>query len=484
MIQTSSPLGNLLILAILMGIAGHSVSLWRRGRWWAFDPLNAFWAGVLTCYVHQPLSYGEVFIGWHGEALFNKTLLWIVFGLFWVVVGYELVVGCRWGYALPHPPPKLIPGRLAFVAYLFILVGIFGYSYIVSVSGGWTQWLSVGRGDTNYERVSGYVGILTSMLPVGVVLLLFHAELHRVGAVKRMAIWALAGMALLWFIYLGTRSRTITFTGAMLMAWYLPRRTQPPLPILCALFVGLLVLTTFQGEYRDRFTNLCVNVDATEWQEVRQVSLPKWLGGQGKEARGHEISRGAEFNCVMTTVKLVPEEVPYSYGYGFLECFTRWIPRDFWPEKRYPHLESKQALFRLGELTDFVPLRGRPDLVAGPAFTFAGVWYHVGGMLGLIVGGLYTGVLLRVIRTFLERSPRSEGAILIYPHLLMVGFFEAAFEPMEWTIRLPTNVLPLVVILYLCRQHAGPLRMCGRRLRRRLVGPRRHLASEHTGIRS
>jgi hypothetical protein len=91
------------------------------------------------------------------------------------------------------------------------------------------------------------------------------------------------------------------------------------------------------------------------------------------------------------------------------------------------------------------------DMLMGPAFTFIGHWFYVGGPIGLIFGGLLTGVLFRTIRTLYDRECRSEGGILIYVSLIGIGFSEAVSTPLAWLSSLPFVLGPLALILFLCR---------------------------------
>ena len=88
----------------------------------------------------------------------------------------------------------------------------------------------------------------------------------------------------------------------------------------------------------------------------------------------------------------------------------------------------------------------------GPAFGFVGHWYYVGGFLGLAIGGVITGILLRLIRGFYDWGRHNESVVVIYPYLLSIGFGEAAATPMGWVTGLPFVLLPLIILLRLCQQ--------------------------------
>lgn len=449
MIITPSPLADILIICILGLIAIHSLKLKNQWRWMLLDPLNMFWAGVLVVYVLQPISYAKTFIGWHQDGVFEETLFWILFGLVFVIIGYDYPIGHIRERLVPRCPVKFIPVRLAMGGYVLIALGVIGYLYQFDSAGGLYKWLAVGRGGTDWENVSGYLAALADLLPIGVLVLLFHVEMHNVTKTKRIIIWLLGGLLLLWFIYLGSRSRTIMFVLVLLSAFFLPKRKNPPTWLALTVFMLLAVLVNFQALYRESFTNLSLNFDTIDIEEAYRRTAPGFLGGD-LHTQNKEVSGGSEFNCVMSVVELVPEKVPFNYGYGHLEIFTRIIPRAIWPDKVYPAMESVQGVLREGRLSS-ATVRST-NLLMGPAFTFAGHWYYVGGAFGLAFGGLLTGLMLRLIRHIYDREFPSEGDIIIYSTLMTIGFGEAAGTPLLFLTSIPILLIPLVPFFYWARK--------------------------------
>jgi hypothetical protein len=448
----SGLLDEVLVSCIAALIVAHTLSLIRRDRLLLLDPLFAFWAGVMVIYVGQPLSYRRLFIDWHGEDLYEMTLAWTILGLLCVVAGYEWNLGVRLGWKLPQAPAKLSPAKLTLAGATLVLVGVGGYLYLFAASGGVVEWLSVGRGGTDYDNVSAPLAQLADALPLGVILLLFQLHFHPSPWPKKILVWLLAALLWWWFFYLGSRSRLIGFTICVMGAYYLPARKSPPLALAGLVFFALFILGNFQSAYRDKFTGLSFHFNEIDPREARASVLPVFLGGD-PSLQSDAVFSGIEFNCVMTVIELVPDKVPYNYGYGYLELFTRWIPHALWPDKIYPQMEAVQGVLREGNLS-LANVRDS-DLLMGPAFTFVGHWFYVGGPIGLILGGLLTGVLLRAIRTIYDRGSRSQGGILIYVSLIGIGFSEAVSTPLAWLSTLPFALGPLVLILFLCRATSG-----------------------------
>jgi hypothetical protein len=156
---------------------------------------------------------------------------------------------------------------------------------------------------------------------------------------------------------------------------------------------------------------------------------------------------------VATTVRLTPDIVNYNCGYSLLELITRPIPRGLWPGKRYPMIEALHPIMKQGKLSQRTVATGKGKLLVGPAFTFAGYWYAVGGPLVLMLAGFLTGCFFRVIRMVYDRSPGNEGDIVLYASLVMLGFYEAAATPLVWVFGLPSSLIPLLLAIMYSRVH-------------------------------
>lgn len=451
MFGTPTLTGDILLLLIILIIAAHSIYLWRRGQWLALDPLNAFWGGVVFVYVLQPLAYGDMLIKWHTAAVFHETLLYVGVALLSIILGYQTIGWQKLAHRLPAMPARLQSRRLVIAAFVIIGLGLIGYMYMIASAGGLWEWLSKSRGGTDWENVIAYIALLSRFLPLGAALLLFSVTLRPTLRFYKIIVWALSVLILVWFIYLGQRSGSFLWCLTMLAAYYLPTRKNPPLPLLVALFFAMSVLVTFLGHYRQHFRELSFHLNEIDMQEARARALPNVLGGSA-EAKSRDVTRGLDFNCVMTAVELVPEQVDYNYGYCLLEFVTRPIPRALWPMKRYPHYEAFTPIYDRGGLSEYwVPTASEP-ILAGPSFTFVGHWYAVGGPVVLLVAGILTGGMFRMIRTIYDRAPGSEGDVLLYYCLIPIGLSEAVTTPLFWLFTLPFVVIAVLVVLSLCRE--------------------------------
>lgn len=456
MLFTNSILADLWLLCILALIAGHSLVLVRSRRWLALDPLNAFWVGVLIVYVVQTIQYEQVLTAWHSADIFEETLFWIFFGMIWIVVGYELRWGVRVGLRLPPVAQRLAPNKLILSALFLIGLGLIGYAYQIDSAGGLYAWLAIPRGGTDWAMVSSYLAGLADLLPVGIILLVFQVNIHNSALLRKIFVYSLAFLMLFWFFYLGTRSRTISFTILIFAATLLPRKTNPKFWLSAATVMLLFIATNFQQNYRGYFYNLSFNLDKIDMDIAYKTVMPGFLGGDPSISSAM-ASKGLELNCVMSVVELVPQQVDYNYGYGFLEVFTRPIPRAIWPGKIYPAMESVQGVLRKAQLSGSY-VRDL-DILMGPAFTYVGHWYYVGGAIALVVAGLITGAIFRIIRTYYEHNYHFQGVPILYALLISIGFSEAVATPFYWLYTLPLILIPFWIVLKICRDKRSGISM-------------------------
>ncbi|PPD49816.1 MAG: hypothetical protein CTY16_03075 [Methylobacter sp.] len=443
-----SEIADFLLMSIIALILGHTMKLYYQKRWFALEPLNAFWVGIYMSYISPIISFENILRSWHADGVFEETLFWILFGFIWLIVGYELKIGVRLGRHLPRIADNISPFKLKLFGWLLVGLGFIGYIHLFESSGGFYAWVAVPRGGTNYEEIIGYLGQLADLLPAGISLLVFQVYIHPSSKLEKLVPWMLAALMLWWFIYLGTRSRTIMLTISLLAAVYLPKRKNPPLYLILSILLSLMIITKFQSNYRNYFTNLSFNLDQMDLQEAYGVSVPTFLGGSSASKK-ELVSGGLEINCTLSVVELVPSNVDYNYGYGHLEVFTRLIPRALWPNKIYPGMESVQGVLKEAQLSGAY-VRDR-DLLMGPAFSYIGHWYYVGGAVALVIAGIATGIFFRAIYSYYDYNSNSQGTVILYSLLIPIGFGEASTTPMSWVFTLPFILIPLGVVLRFSR---------------------------------
>src|SRR5271170_4201311 len=286
MFFTPSGTVDLLLLLIVGTIGLHMVLLMRRKQWLALDPLNPFWGGVLATYVLQSYSYYDSLVSLYSLDLLIKTLFMTWWAVVFVILGYESRLGSKWGMKLPNLPARLRPFGLFMSAMCMLGFGVFGYIYLMMSAGGFSAWIAVGRGGTQWTDINGYIAALENFFPAGVLLLLFCAEFFGSTVAFRVMAWAFGVLTWVWFVYLGTRSRTILFLMGLMAVYYVPRRKNPRLATIAVGAVAIFLITSFQAFYRGQFTDRSFHLNTLDGQEVKAKIFPRALGGQRDEQAG------------------------------------------------------------------------------------------------------------------------------------------------------------------------------------------------------
>ena len=453
MFLTPSPLADILLLCIVGVMVAHSLYQIRRGRFMMMDPLNAFWGGCLVVYFIQPISFYSTVHSWRAEGIIEETLFWIFVAMISVVIGYELPVGIKVGSRLPTLPARLNPSKLVFAAIILLGLSFLAMWYQASLAGGWSFWISNVRGAA--PMATSYITDFQGLLPVGVLLLFFADQLYGdTRTFRRGAVWALMWLTWLWFVYIGSRSRTVVCMIFIVAAYYLPRKKNPPLRLIIPTMVALFFLANFMAFFRGNFTDLSLHFEKLQWTDVKVKIFGAFLPNDPDVRLAKSdamVSGGLEFNVVAATVELVPSRIGYNYGYGLLELFTRPIPHSWWPDKRYPRMEAYTPILFQGSLGGSWSTDTYLPILAGPSFTLVGFSYAAGGPIGTIFFGIISGVIFRIFRTFYDRDPNNQSHMIVYILLLQIGFGEACAEPFYWPIRLWAVFLPLILFLYLCQ---------------------------------
>ncbi len=440
MIFTNSYISDFILIATIAVISLHAKILHNRGRLIIFEPLFTFWAGILITNIYQPIIYYKQLLNWHQSPDIQYALFMSLFGVCFVILGYELNIGRRLRQRFIGHGLGLKPRNLLNVSLFSGAIGLVAYFIAFNSAGGLSQWLSNPRGGTDYAVLSGY--LTQSMEFLGLSIWLFYYWALNVNTNK---FWSAIGIVvgliyLFWLFYLGTRSRLIIFTVLLLGSYFLPRKKIPNIAFSILLFVILLFATKLQETQRSNFKNLSFDVEQSAIWDVFNILT---TGGNASD----EIvaSKGLDFNVTVTTLELVPDKVSFNYGYGLLEIITRPIPSFIWPEKNYPLAESFQGVYRMGGLTE----SNSPgkDFLAGPALNFVGYWYYMFGFVSLCLGGLMTGIIYRAIGSLGMASPETEGNYILLLFLSQIGFVDAAATPLTWIFIIPINILPLLFIL-------------------------------------
>lgn len=437
----------LLLLLVVSVPVFYYVTSAERFRFF-LNPINTFWLGYVYFAALEPaLRLGD-WVSLFGEATFRKALL------MYIVAGMAVCVGSRISYAdriasqLPKVRVEHSERRLLFLGFAILFTGLAAHAYIVAISGGWTEYISVGRTSTKYLEFSAYINSLVYFEPLGILVLLAYCQSKRAGHLLRVLVICLFGLQALWFLYSGTRSGMIALTVIYFGAKYGPIRKNPRSVELAVAVVSLVVIVGFIQTYRYEFFGGQFN-NSESPDELLANSLRSYVG----DATESDVPVGSEFGMTLAAAEYIPSTLPFEYGYQFLEIFTRGIPRQLWPEKVYPEGESWDSFHRVAGTSQSLNSAG---LLAGPTAGFAAKWYYAGGWIGLLIGGLTAGFALRIAYGWTSRIPGMTGAI-IATATANIGFSEV-LTPVTWIVSwLPSFGLVVLLTVMVMRETKVPL---------------------------
>ena len=414
-------------------------------NWWFLDPINTFWPGYILFGVVEPWSFRQDWIDIYGaDTTIRTQTMYLVAGVC-VCIGYRLRLGDRVASMLPAVRGRDHNQKFVILGVTVCVIGLAAYAYVIAASGGLYEFLAISRTNIDYSEISGYVINLLAFVPLGLLILLCvsYSVSHYVFLRKGALVGTLAYAA--WAVYSGTRSGIIAVAVILLGSVYGPRRRHPH-PLIAVLALGVVVvLVGFTKQYRSAFYGGQFHGDETSHQMLEN-SLKSYVNSASSAA-----PLGAEFSVSAAVVQYVPDMVPYDRGHMLLELFTRAVPRSLWLDKVYPEGEAWDRIHRIAGTAGWINAAG---YVSGPAPSLVGKWYYIGGALGIVIGGVWTGVFLQAIRKY---TLRYSGVARV---ILAVGFAPLGFSemnnPMLWPITwLPTTGVGILLIVILSRKGAS-----------------------------
>ncbi len=449
-----------LLLAIfcvpVVAIAGQ----WRAaGSWHFLNPVNAFWLTFVYAGVAQPLLSDNKWIPFYGEAVFLQTLaMFLVLGIAFAV-GYSLPLAPRASRLLPDFVAPSQP-KIFWMGLLLLGIGLLGYAIVMDASGGAAYYLSAPRENTNFE-LSGYVYTLPRVATLGLMILLCQAFSLRGAVPYKIAVVALALVNLVWQAYTGTREGTIMMLVILFGSIYAAQRRNPPLIAVALLLPTIFFVFGFIPTYRGEFRDLSFNLKDSPGQVVDRsfgfFSDPKFGNVAPSTYRAEQgPDLWSDFGMAISTTYYVPQRVRFDYGYMLLEVLTHGVPRAVWPGKIYPESVAWDRFHRVSNISTAENLEG---LRGGPSPTMVGKYWYIGGWIGLILGGIFSGFCFRLLWEFLSRQLVHVTGVILLVASAGLGGMEM-IHPLAWSVYfwLPTVFVPYLLFVWISRDTNQPAR--------------------------
>jgi hypothetical protein len=417
-----------------------------RGRKWYFlNPINTFWLAYLNFGFVQPLLEKEEWVGYYGEDVFIKTTsMFLVLGVA-VAIGYHLKFGKRVAHRIPVICRVESLSKIFGCGIVVTGIGLVAYTYFIIIAGGWSQFTAIARTAIALEwDRAGYLLVLPRLVSPGLLILLCHAYIQKGQKTYKVIVTSLAVLHTLWLLYSGTREGVILMTIIILGSIYGVRRKNPSIVLLVGAALLIVFLNAFIANYRDRFYNLTFNLEGETSSDIYSRAAEFYAPSQSSG----QLYLGTEYGMAIAAAYYIPDRLDYDYGYMLLDVFTKYVPRQLWPEKIYPDAEAWDRFHRIARTSNSPNAQG---LIGGPAATMVAKYFYILGWPGLILGGLSSGLLFRMTWEHVNRYPAIASTILMVGTSVL-GFLEMA-HPLGWTILfwVPTVGLPLFFIMFVIR---------------------------------
>ncbi len=411
--------------------------LWTRGSMDFFEPVYFVSLLYVLVFFLRPL---QILYDYHARSrfmpadleLFQWVLLVGALGFVCFRVGYASRIGASMGRRLPNVSGPWQHHRVVRIAAMYTLIGIVGFSFAATQAGGFSLFFGTLRG----RRLLGEQGywILASTLVLvqaaTIVVGTYYFKTRRLGAlfVFSLVLSVAAGLSL------GSRSEVLIVLVTLLVIFYYLRRFRPGRlvtnTVLIGLFAGAALLFVV--------TQVAVRKQLLEGGELGEISLTSLAT---EDIASRFLDEFSQFDWFVIVRNIAPRELPFQYGKTFLEFFSRFVPRAIWPEKPDP------ISFRISMMVGGAR-SGHPSTILGELYLNFNV-------LGIIVGSLIIGIILRALYAYLQQNRSNPAVILLYAYTFasLHRFFTRAFAPKMFGFLL--FLVPTILALRLVEQRKG-----------------------------
>jgi len=390
----------------------------------------------------QPFQNKEAWIELRGADTFEQVLAMFVMVGLAAWAGYTRPAALSAARRIPIIGKREFPPRYPLIGLACIAVGVLAYLEIIAASGGWERYISQSRTATNYQEISGYLVNLTTIIPVGLLILMGYTFSRRNALTVKVLVVASTAAYSLWCIYTGARSGVIAMAIIVLGAVWGGKKRNPPIAVILIAAVTVVFFVGFLKRYRGELYGGSWHSDLPITEVVRG-SFDSY--SDRSETGGLDV--GSEFGMALAAAEIVPTSLDFDRGYMLLEIFTRGIPRAIWPDKAYPEGESWDKFHRTAGTSSWVNNAG---FISGPAPGLVGKYYYMFGWPGLLFGAAWSGFLLRLLKEYVARYDGICFTLLAVA-IANLGFSEMN-NPFSWLLYwLPSTGIASGLFVFIAR---------------------------------
>lgn len=395
--------------------------IYRMWSKWPLDIIGIFCLDFMLFYGFRALAVGFGLDGVYPDYLFSgtppvvQTNMVILVFLLCVAAGLFLggTTSARATWVFPSFKGQLSVRRGFAVAFALTAVSTVMTLFLMSRFGGFGGLIRAGKLERElaglfFLRIVPGLGAVVSSATF---LELVRRRRQRFSSSARVQAVATAGMALLngfWVFAWGARSLlaivvfmllagTVVFRTGSAPARFRRRRLWMGLTVVLLVAAGAIVGLRFARDYASRGE---LNATIADQSLVRQVSV---------------ASNATYYDAVVLSVRDWPRLHPHRGGEDFSTGIAGVVPRAIWPDK--PESIVPGAWFRRVY---------EPSVQNGWPMGSTGEWYLNFGLLGVVVGGVISGICLSIASRSLARAPTSPmifvTTVIIGLQVLDVGF--------------------------------------------------------------
>lgn len=407
------------------------------------NPVNSFWIIFIYFSAIQPFTnIADYNAKFDGENVTVALLAFSFSGVF-LYLGNRLSLGTKLARNLPVVSDAS-SGRLDVLARFLLLLGISLTLMLIQAYGGWVAYFQRAQLRLLEVDVSDYL-TLGPRICIFAMLIGLSSAVYQRRKFAVLSFCALGIALLIWFIYHGSRSSTILVAIVLFGSFYASRMRTPNLLVFLIFAVVLTLTVGFIGAYRAVFSDFAAS---TQGHTLTDFILNSFGFMLRAESSGFaDVSINEDFGMAAAAVRYVPYEIPYNYGYSFLQLFTQWIPRAVWSGKFYPAGEVWDIFHRAANTSLYVNGAG---FVSGPAPTIVGSYYYAAGFFGVMLGSFLSGIMLKIFWAYTLALPENVRTIFIVA-IAPIGYMEANNPTLWVTFWLPSAGISLAMVILIAR---------------------------------
>ncbi|HVQ35731.1 MAG TPA: hypothetical protein VMT33_06940 [Candidatus Bathyarchaeia archaeon] len=352
------------------------------------------------------------------------------------IVGYRWRLGVLIANALPEFGPARRKFPRAWIIGAIVVAGAIGCFWWLQFQGGLWAKLGIGYGGGRYGAA---FTIAFDLLILGIILWAWHLlDSPDRSRFHVLSFAGALGCAVLFFgILYGARKYLFFLFFGLLVATTL-RRGVKHLPKL-KLAAGMSILLVFFGV----------------WGAVRATPVAALLGigkaaptVQNSDVReGYSSGLADPFGAAVLVWQVFPDQEPFRHGQTLLVTVLGFIPRAVWPDKPVG-IGKDLTRYYVGPF--YEPVQGFSVTITLPADLYVNF-----GWIGVGLGGLFLGILSRVVVSYachgMTNGIQTRAARVLLPTVFVIGLGEVRADMSQMLAFYTLTGIPLLTILSMFR---------------------------------